>query len=598
MNRLHTQAGSRVRALVRRWESIQVELHGRYSVERFVSMQQYRESTSTWCSLLVLLAIPLFPLGCVAVVDAFPLESPDLGLKHTGTLWIRGVLVGFLDSYALVWMFSRYVPELKLSKLTLLSAAIAATAALHITALCLMVLLWYPLPFTLFWTTGPWLGTLALSLKVARGEFLRCRTEALNEVRRFSTILIVTTSTAVIYTAFNIIFQTVSIEWQSLAALTIPVFRIAQKNLFCRFLRGKDDLKPEMVTLNVDVANALFISSTMENLQSIKSSAMLVVLDFMQMLTSLSDLKRMLKEIRDITNEETDQAIARALMIASKYPELAKQPTTSLSLRSNYEISRVSTLSKIRDITNAMAKNSNSTQVAPSPVESSILPDCCLGGTYKSPTLLLSKGVAGVSSRTVEKRHLLLQNVLQLTFFMEFFLLSELMKALTPLTYTKDFKALMEPIMTLGPLGRSISIKALKVSAILPNSLHTLTRSISRTVVYNSTSFRDEIASSRLISPLALKSAQAQLGPQAYAQLHAMRLGYILLVAAAMSSNVAPTAESAVTKASGVTTPDFKSNGDSYALKHGTVFSDESTNDISTDDSNDEEEERGAPSRR
>lgn len=102
--------------------------------------------------------------------------------------------------------------------------------------------------------------TLAVSLRLMRGEFLSKHPEVQSEVRRFSAILIMTTSAAVVYTAFNIIFQTVSTKWQTLAALAIPVFRIIQKNLFCRLLCGKDDMKPETVTLNVEVANALFIS--------------------------------------------------------------------------------------------------------------------------------------------------------------------------------------------------------------------------------------------------------------------------------------------------------------------------------------------------
>lgn len=52
----------------------------------------------------------------------------------------QGLFVGFLVSYALVWMFSRYVPELKLSKMNLLVTAIAAVAVLHIAALGFMLL--------------------------------------------------------------------------------------------------------------------------------------------------------------------------------------------------------------------------------------------------------------------------------------------------------------------------------------------------------------------------------------------------------------------------------------------------------------------------
>jgi hypothetical protein len=71
---------------VRKWESLQVELHGSYSVGRFGAMDKYRESASVWRAILVSVSVPLLPLVCVAVVDALPMNSPDLGLAHSETV--------------------------------------------------------------------------------------------------------------------------------------------------------------------------------------------------------------------------------------------------------------------------------------------------------------------------------------------------------------------------------------------------------------------------------------------------------------------------------------------------------------------------------
>ncbi|KAE8902236.1 hypothetical protein PF003_g14184 [Phytophthora fragariae] len=349
------RVGSTVRALVRGWESIQVELHGSYSVERFISMQKYRDSTSVCRSLMLLGAIPLLSLACAGIVDAFPLESPDLGLAHSGTLWARGVLVTLFDSHALSWMFDQYVPQLEISRRTLIVTAIAAAVVVQASALILILLLWYPLPFTLIWVSGPWIWTLALALKLSKGEFLRKNPQVLNE--------------------------TVPAEWQTPAAVLVPVFKVIQKNVICRLLRGQDDVKPEIVNFNVDVTNALFISSIMQNLQSVKSSAMLVVVDFVQMLTSLFDLRLMLKDIRDITNESTDQAIACALVIVGKYPELGELPLLTM--------------------------------------------------TSKSDIFRSSK----VSLQRKQKRYLLLDKVLQIMFFPEFILLTEFIEVFTPVMY-------------------------------------------------------------------------------------------------------------------------------------------------------------------
>ncbi|KAJ8548623.1 hypothetical protein ON010_g11051 [Phytophthora cinnamomi] len=429
-----------VRALVRGWESIQVELHGSYSVERFISLQKYRESTSLRRLLVVLGTIPLPPLACAAVVDALPLESPDLGLAHSGTVWVRGTLVALFGSYAMARMFGQYVPELDISRRTIISSTIAATVVVQVSALCLTMLLWYPLPFTLIWVANPWIWTLALSLKLSKGEFLRNHAEILNEVRRFSTMLILSTSTGLMYIAFNSIFQTVPAEWQTPTAVLVPVFKIIQKNVYSRLLRGKDDVKPEIVTLNVDVANALFISSTMQNLQSVKSSAMLITLDFAQMLTSLFDLSRMIKEIRETTNKEIDQAIASALLIAHKYPELQEEPM--LPTRPFPSRSDIFKVQKIKATTDYIARFASITRVAPMPAESNIgaVPDY----SFTSPTRPLNvptgtdhTTVALVDQMTPQQRHLLLHKVLQIMFFVEFLLLSEFMKALMPAAHSE-----------------------------------------------------------------------------------------------------------------------------------------------------------------
>ncbi|OWY93246.1 hypothetical protein PHMEG_00037431 [Phytophthora megakarya] len=148
-------------------------------------MCKYRESTHVWRALMVVAAVPLLPLICVAVIDAIPMNSPDLGFAHSGTAWTRNILVGLVDSYALPLMFSL-----------------------------------------------------------------------------------------------------VPVGWQTMTALAIPAFKIIERNLICRYLRGKDDLMPEMVVFIVEITNALFISTSTQQAASAKTSAMLILIDFIHLLIS------------------------------------------------------------------------------------------------------------------------------------------------------------------------------------------------------------------------------------------------------------------------------------------------------------------------
>eukprot|EP00644_Phytophthora_capsici_P013106 jgi/Phyca11/101361/e_gw1.5.1113.1 len=235
MNACVDRAGSGIRAVVHKWESLQVELHGSYSLRRLKGLFSYRESTGVFRSLVELLAIPLLPLTCVAIIDSLPMNSPDLGFKNSGTVWVRGVLNGLVESFTVFWMFCHYIPKLQLSRRVLLFAIITATAISHIAVLCLIFLFSYPLPFTLLWMSGPWIGALALSLKVARGDFLRRNPDVLSDVRRFSALLLMHTSASLVFTGFNEIFARVPDKWQTAAALLVPVLKSSRGIYFVYF---------------------------------------------------------------------------------------------------------------------------------------------------------------------------------------------------------------------------------------------------------------------------------------------------------------------------------------------------------------------------
>jgi len=414
--------GAGTRTLVRRWESVQVELHGSYSVERFKRTDLYCNTTRAWRSLMVFLVTPLPSLMLVAAVDAIPLTSPYLGLVHSGTTWLRGVLVAFVEAFAIAWMFQSYAADLHLSTRSLLVTAVGVAMVANAIALGLAVLLWYPLPFTLLWLFGPWVGTFALSLKILKGDFLRTRAEAREDVRRFSVILMLQISTVVVYTVFNAMFASVSAEWQPIAALALPVFKVTQKNVLCKFLRGKDDLKPEVIVFNVEISNAFFISSCMQTTASISTSILLILVDLLLALISLYDLHLLLNSVKDNLNKmqiATYKIIPTALLITSKYPELTRRRLENgISGQSKADLFRASSFRRI-------STNGSTAKVAfTSPVK-------------VAPALSLTYSLAAIERLTPAERHLHLEKALQILFLLEFLLLIEFVEVMTPIVYCK-----------------------------------------------------------------------------------------------------------------------------------------------------------------
>ncbi|EGZ08661.1 hypothetical protein PHYSODRAFT_416099, partial [Phytophthora sojae] len=63
------------------------------------------------------------------------------------------------------------------------------------------------------------------------------------------------------------------------------------------------DTKLQIVIFNVEIFNALFISTCMQNSQSMGTSITLIAVDLLQAAISLLDLYRMVNDVRNIMDE-------------------------------------------------------------------------------------------------------------------------------------------------------------------------------------------------------------------------------------------------------------------------------------------------------
>lgn len=113
MHRIHHL----LRFVVRVWELIQVELHGRLSVlkvcENFSPRPVIRALWRSACCLL-------FPLPCIlvlAMLEMIPLESPTAGTKANYAFWIRHVMTLVLLAPGAMSNFRFFLPEMNITRL-------------------------------------------------------------------------------------------------------------------------------------------------------------------------------------------------------------------------------------------------------------------------------------------------------------------------------------------------------------------------------------------------------------------------------------------------------------------------------------------------
>ncbi|GAB9477568.1 reverse transcriptase, partial [Globisporangium polare] len=101
--------------LVHTWEAWQVELHGKYSVERLHALQLYSQRSSLLRALLVIFVTPLPCVLSVILVDLTPLEAPERGLAHSHAFWLRLFFTACMISFTMHEQCRHYIPALPIS---------------------------------------------------------------------------------------------------------------------------------------------------------------------------------------------------------------------------------------------------------------------------------------------------------------------------------------------------------------------------------------------------------------------------------------------------------------------------------------------------
>ncbi|GAB9471286.1 hypothetical protein Gpo141_00008504 [Globisporangium polare] len=140
----------------------------------------------------------------------------------------------------------------------------------------------------------------------------------------------------VLYPAFYSIFANLSPSGQTKFVLLLPVIKLFEKNLLSRFLRNRDDVKPEVVIFNVEIFNALFVSCCMQSSTSLNTNLVIMGIDFLQACVSLHDLGQRLAEANKLGDKmqmPKDKLIETTLLILEDFPSIAHHPSFHNILR-------------------------------------------------------------------------------------------------------------------------------------------------------------------------------------------------------------------------------------------------------------------------
>lgn len=170
---------------------------------------------------------------------------------------------------------------------------------MHTTAFMIAMasVIGFPLPFALVVGIPVWFTVLIVCFACCFGRVLKQDTQLTRELARYGIVLVCQVMLTFVYPAYLYGFTHVGSSSQKFYVLLLPVIKSIAKNWICYFLDRKFDLMPQNTISNVDVFNALYVSSSVENSSSITTVLELIALDAFLGCISIRDISNLMRDI-------------------------------------------------------------------------------------------------------------------------------------------------------------------------------------------------------------------------------------------------------------------------------------------------------------
>jgi len=307
----------------RAWYVMHVEHKGAYSPERLQVLHHFLEcqksnAASVILDVLVAVGTPLPCLAIALVSDAMPLAPPEDGPRANGMFWARSWLI--MASFTLAVLLPIHHPCIAPIRerrvlLIVLSAGISAVYTGFYFAVALAV--GFPVPFSYLTLNMVWISLIVAGLWAYMDPESRASAFVRQRLKLHAIFIYAASSLAVVYPLFYYAFLCAReyASAQFLLTFALPFIKMMEKLLLYHTTHHASDIQPVLIAFNVEVFNALFVSSCMRNATSISVTIALMVADFMGACAALYGLRNVLLHI-DALNVKMGAGFTRAGMVA------------------------------------------------------------------------------------------------------------------------------------------------------------------------------------------------------------------------------------------------------------------------------------------
>ncbi|KAL4137393.1 hypothetical protein PRIC2_000915 [Phytophthora ramorum] len=276
-------------------------------------LKDYSSSTSVFRASMFAVMAPFPCLIVLTLIDCVPLAPTGDGSRANYLFWGRNYLTISLMTRAVLQQLHLTVPSLDLTTIRTISISAIPSAGAVAFMLAMTSLIGFPLPFTLVIGIPVWFVGLVICFGIFFGAKLKQEAALRKELFSYVVVIACQVVLTFIYPAYLYGFRSVGSTAQTFYVLLLPVVKIATKNWISFFLGPKDDLKPQVIILNIEVFNSLYVASSMQNATSISTTMALTFVDFVLAWISIKDVNHFLTDITTLLEKiPTNHALKKA----------------------------------------------------------------------------------------------------------------------------------------------------------------------------------------------------------------------------------------------------------------------------------------------
>ncbi|GMF49530.1 unnamed protein product [Phytophthora fragariaefolia] len=243
-----------------KWNSVQVENQGTYSIERLESLVMYYQTASR------------------KRVDGLITGSFGYGLSIV--MMVAGVVFNSL--------MARLIPGLEFTTYRKILVSVGTTTAFESTCLLASSQIGFPVPFMMqfgvfllgvYSTLMIWL-VLGSSLFV-KGSLLKTSADRYYQFFGSFTML------GGVFPIYKVLYELIPVKYRDIAVIILPIWKFSAKRFIVSNTRKLEDVMPLVVALSVDFFCSLFIAVCMSTSRSISFTLLFITVNIVQSLIEI-----------------------------------------------------------------------------------------------------------------------------------------------------------------------------------------------------------------------------------------------------------------------------------------------------------------------